>query len=69
MGGARRGGECQCTCCDCRAMAGNETLAEHYAFSGMHHIFGQHRGAGAGAGGGADYRACNKCMLRVGFPT
>ena len=40
-------GACQCACCVCRAMAGNETLAEHYTFSGMHHIFGQHQGAGA----------------------
>ena len=51
MGGGGAGGACQCACCVCRAMAGNETLAEHYTFSGMHHIFGQHKGAGARGGG------------------
>lgn len=29
-----------------RAMAGNVSLAEHYAFCGMHHIFDRHKDAG-----------------------
>lgn len=29
-----------------RAMAGNTSLAEYYAFCGMHHIFDRHKDAG-----------------------
>lgn len=29
-----------------RAMAGDTSLAEHYAFCGMHHIFDRHKDAG-----------------------
>ena len=29
-----------------RAMAGDASLAEHYAFCGMHHIFDRHKDAG-----------------------
>ena len=29
-----------------RAMAGGTTIAENYAFAGMHHIFDQHTKAG-----------------------
>ena len=29
-----------------RAMAGDSSLAEHYAFCGMHHIFDRHKDAG-----------------------
>lgn len=29
-----------------RAMAGDASLAEHYAFCGMHHIFDRHQDAG-----------------------
>ena len=29
-----------------RAMAGNKTIGENYSFSGVHHIFDQHKAAG-----------------------
>ena len=29
-----------------RAMAGDKTISENYAFAGMHHIFDQHKAAG-----------------------
>jgi len=29
-----------------RAMAGNKTISENYSFSGVHHIFDQHKAAG-----------------------
>ena len=29
-----------------RAMAGDASLADHYAFCGMHHIFDRHKDAG-----------------------
>ena len=45
-----------CTSCDplvhhvtllsCRAMAGDTSLAEHYAFCGMEHIFEKQAGSG-----------------------
>lgn len=31
-----------------RAMAGNASLAQYYAFCGMHHIFDRHKDAGMG---------------------
>ena len=31
--------------CVHRALAGDSTLAEYYAFCGMHHIFDKHSGA------------------------
>jgi len=31
---------------DGRAMAGNKTIGENYSFSGVHHIFDQHKAAG-----------------------
>ena len=31
---------------DGRAMAGNKTIGENYSFSGVHHIFDQHKSAG-----------------------
>lgn len=32
-----------------RAMAGNTSLAEYYAFCGMHHIFDCHKDTGKGS--------------------
>jgi hypothetical protein len=29
-----------------RAMAGNKSIGENYSFSGVHHIFDQHKSAG-----------------------
>ena len=31
---------------DNRAMAGNKSIGENYSFSGVHHIFDQHKEAG-----------------------
>jgi len=31
---------------DGRAMAGNKSIGENYSFSGVHHIFDQHKAAG-----------------------
>lgn len=35
-----------CVCFSHRALVGDNTIGENYAFAGMHHIFDQHSKAG-----------------------